>query len=700
MPPAIASQEADLMNTATSILSAAALTVVLFTAAGCTNSDSGAPAPTNTIPATATATAPPPTVPPATATRPPAATNTPVSTATPTMSGELDIAVCAPDAGPFSAEIDHPFFPMPVGTQWILIGDDDGEPIRVVITSLPDTEMVAGVTTRVIEEREWEDGELVEVSRNFFVLNAAGDLCYYGEDVDDYEAGQIVDHGGAWRAGVDGALPGILLPANPQIGQTFKQEVAIGVAEDQAEQVAAGESVTVGLGAFTDTIRYEESSPLDSGTSLKIYARGVGLLVDESIERIPMSLTFCGTLDGEGCAPESERVDLTPPVFSNPTSVTNPLFPVSQQHSVVLLGMVDGEPFKAEVTLLATPKTITVNGQPVQTLESQYVAFLDGRLQEVALDWYGQDDTGAVWYFGEDVFNYEEGILADTGGTWLGGTDGPVAMIMPANPQVGDVYRPENIPGLVFEEVTVQEIGLTVEGPYGPVAGAIVVEELHLEGSGAIEDKTFAPGYGEFFTGADGDVEALALAVPTDALSTPLPAELQTLATGADDIFDAAEAEDWDAASTALASMTTAWETYRATGVSALLEEQLDDALRGLGDEIDNEDPVEARNAAIQVARATLDFHLRHRPPTDVDRARFRLWVQQILVDAEDDDLEGVSGDVTTLDWVLARFAHTLSSADASAIAALLDDLEAAIAAEDLEAATAAAEELLDTLGD
>ena len=123
----------------------------------------------------------------------------------------------------------------------------------------------------------------------------------------------------------------------------------------------------------------------------------------------------------------------------------------------------------------------------VQTLESQFLAFLDGRLHEVARDWYGQADDGSVWYFGEDVFNYDEGILADTGGTWLAGKDGPVAMIMPANPEVGNVYRPENIPGLVFEEVTIKTVGLTVEGPYGPVNGAIVAQERHLEGE--IEEK-------------------------------------------------------------------------------------------------------------------------------------------------------------------------------------------------------------------
>ena len=99
-------------------------------------------------------------------------------------------------------------------------------------------------------------------------------------------------------------------------------------------------------------------------------------------------------------------------------------------------------------------------------------------------------------------------------------------MIMPSDPKVGDVYRPENIPGFVFEEVTVKSTDKTLDGPCVPSTG-LVVEELHMDGT--TEDKTFAPGYGEFYTAGGGDVEALALAVPTDAASGPTPAELQTL---------------------------------------------------------------------------------------------------------------------------------------------------------------------------
>lgn len=190
-------------------------------------------------------------------------------------------------------------------------------------------------------------------------------------------------------------------------------------------------------------------------------------------------------------APDTERVDLSEPTFSNPTKITNPLFPVSDQHSMLILGYIEKDPLRIEVTLLPKTQTIEWNGHQAETLISQFVAYLDGRIEEVAIDRYAQADDGSVWYFGEDVSDYENGVVADTEGTWLAGKDGPPAMIMPAHPQVGDVYRSENIPGSVFEQVTVKTIDETVNGPTGPVEGTMVGQELHQEGD--YEDKIFTP---------------------------------------------------------------------------------------------------------------------------------------------------------------------------------------------------------------
>ena len=156
-------------------------------------------------------------------------------------------------------------------------------------------------------------------------------------------------------------------------------------------------------------------------------------------------------------APDSARVDLQIPTFSDPARVDNPLFPVTAQEAVLMLGHVDGKPFRTEVTLLADHRIITWNGLQIEALVSQYNAYLDGRINEVAYDYYAQDDAGNVWYLGEDVFDFADGVITSTEGTWLAGKDAPGAIILPANPQAGDVYRTENAPPLVFEEVTVQQ---------------------------------------------------------------------------------------------------------------------------------------------------------------------------------------------------------------------------------------------------
>jgi hypothetical protein len=397
-------------------------------------------------------------------------------------------------------------------------------------------------------------------------------------------------------------------------------------------------------------------------------------------------------LDDLPTAPQGKRVDLATPTFSDPTSITNPLFPVSKQESVLMVGRVEGKPFRTEVTLLPDTRIIEWQGQQVETLVSQYTAYLDGRIHEVAYDFYAQADEGSVWYFGEDVFNFKDGYIADTHGTWIAGKDGPAAMIMPSEPKVGDVYRPENIPGFVFEEVTVKSTNKTLDGPLGPIHGGLVVEELHMDGT--TEDKTFAPGYGEFYTAGGADVEALALAVPTDAASGSTPAELTTLSNGALDVFDAAHSGDWKAASSTVEKMSAAWETYRAGEVPKLIEPRMTDALAALARAVDARDALQAQQAAIDASQWSLDLQLRYRPPSDIDRARFDLWAARLTVDAAAGDAAAVNGDLFTLDYIRDRILHTLDGADATRVNSALEELQTAVDEEHLAAASDAAEHL------
>ncbi|MGH7712711.1 MAG: hypothetical protein ACREOG_15580 [Gemmatimonadaceae bacterium] len=388
-------------------------------------------------------------------------------------------------------------------------------------------------------------------------------------------------------------------------------------------------------------------------------------------------------------APLSARVDLATPKFSNPKNVTNPLFPIARLDRALLLGAVDGKPLRVETTLLAEPRTIELDGEEIETLVSQYVAWIGGRIAEVAIDLYAQADDGAVWYFGEDVFNYENGVVNDIEGTWHAGEEGPAAMIMPASPKVGDVFRPENICGVVFEEVTVKSIGMTVTGPRGPVTGAIVVEELHMDGGR--ESKTFAPGYGEFHTADGTDLEAIALAVPTDALPGPVSASVRTLTSGAITIFDAALVGDWSLATATISAMNSAWNSFRAGGVPPMLEASMRTALAALTTAVNARQVAAARQAAVDAHRVGLDFELRHRPRADIDLALLDNWARQLLVDVAAGNRANALGSAASLRWIRERLGHDLTDAEARRIDSELGKLRMAAQVSDLPRAAAAA---------
>jgi hypothetical protein len=153
---------------------------------------------------------------------------------------------------------------------------------KLIITVLPDTLEVGGVNTRVVEEREWKGTQLVEVSRNYFAIDPkTGDVYYFGEDVDMYKGGKVVNHEGSWRHGRAGATFGLMMPGKPAVGMKFYQEQAKGVAMDRAEIVSVTETAKTAAGAFERCVKTRETTPLEPGArEYKVYAPGVGLIVD------------------------------------------------------------------------------------------------------------------------------------------------------------------------------------------------------------------------------------------------------------------------------------------------------------------------------------------------------------------------------------------------------------------------------------
>lgn len=178
----------------------------------------------------------------------------------------------------------NPWFILEPGYQLVFEGGKE----HLEITVLNETKAVDGVETRVVEERETKDGQLVEVSRNFFAISTRTNSVYYfGEEVDIYKDGAIVKHEGAWLSGRKDARFGLLMPGEALLGARHYQEIAPGEAMDRAEIVGIGETVQTAAGEFKGCLKVEETTPLEPGEKgYKYYAPGVGLIRDGSLKLV------------------------------------------------------------------------------------------------------------------------------------------------------------------------------------------------------------------------------------------------------------------------------------------------------------------------------------------------------------------------------------------------------------------------------
>jgi uncharacterized membrane protein YkoI len=176
----------------------------------------------------------------------------------------------------------NPFFVLEPGYELVYEGKDGKDTVKLIVTVLDDTKTVDGVECRVVEEREWENEELIEVSRNWFAISKRTNSVYYfGEEVDVYRGGKVVSHSGAWESGKDGARFGLLMPGEPLLGARHYQEVAPGVAMDRAEVTSLTAKKEVPAGKFEGVLKVAETTPLEPGnTEYKYYARDVGLIQD------------------------------------------------------------------------------------------------------------------------------------------------------------------------------------------------------------------------------------------------------------------------------------------------------------------------------------------------------------------------------------------------------------------------------------
>ena len=307
------------------------------------------------------------------------------------------------DADDFSdsASIDHPYFPLAVGHTRVYFGEtEDGSETTVVIV-LDQTREVFGVRTRVVQDRVFADGFLVEDTHDWFAQDDSGNVWYMGEAVDNYDYKHYedddfiaIDHEGAWEAGLDvanigvTALPGYQMLAMPKPGDRYHQEYYPGEAEDMAEVTDLDVSITLSDGFEASTLEAREENPLEDGASeSKYYAEGVGVILEQGEDE---KTELVGIFrQGEAYVPDFEAAS-----FSTPTTIDNEYLPFES-------GSVKNYEAETEDGIESIVIEVLAETREVAGIECVVVrdrVYLDDVLVEDTHDWYAQDDEGNVWY--------------------------------------------------------------------------------------------------------------------------------------------------------------------------------------------------------------------------------------------------------------------------------------------------------------
>jgi hypothetical protein len=189
------------------------------------------------------------------------------------------------DPSEFTTEIDHPYWPMKPGSRWIFRETDaEGAKRKVVVTVTNDTKTIIGIDARVVHDQVTEDGQVTEDTYDWYAQDAEGSLWYLGEDTKEFENGKLKTTEGSWEAGVDGAEPGIILPAHPEPGMKYREEYYAGQAEDGAEILSVNAHAKVPYVTYDHVLQTRNFTPLEPNlVEEKFYAQGVGPVLEITV---------------------------------------------------------------------------------------------------------------------------------------------------------------------------------------------------------------------------------------------------------------------------------------------------------------------------------------------------------------------------------------------------------------------------------
>lgn len=401
------------------------------------------------------------------------------------------------DESHFSPFGGRPHFILNPGHRLVLAGEDAGEQIELTVTALNQTKAIAlpsggkprSIAARVIEEREVVNGALAEVARFWYARSIeTGDVYFFGEEVDFYNGGVIVGQTRLWEAGVDGALPGIIMPRTFMLGARYFQNQAA-AALDGAENAAMGLTMVTPAGTFSNCVQILETDALrpELGTTSKTYAPGIGLVNDDDMLLLTeFWLGTVGVPDGCAFAPFS----------------SHPLLPFSPGRRLVLEGNESGTNIAVTVTVLDETRTIPVmilgeaKNVPTRAIEERRTA--DGQLVEVSRGFFAQClETGDVYFFGREVDRYENGVVVGHEGSWVAGAGGAEAgIIMPADFAVGARYFQQTAPGVANDLAMNSASGLTQTVPAGTFTNCVRITVVGSGTNGVPREMIYAPGIG------------------------------------------------------------------------------------------------------------------------------------------------------------------------------------------------------------
>jgi hypothetical protein len=177
-------------------------------------------------------------------------------------------------------DIDNHYDPITGNHRCVLRGKEDGVHVRIVRTLLDRSKTFRingdNVRAAVIADRDFEEGELVERTLDYFAQDDRGTVWYLGEDVDTYENGKVVGHGGAWLYGKDTDKMGVEMPAHPHVGTRWRHERVPGITHESDRAVAILDKATVRGKTYHDVLKVREHTRPDDEVEFKLYAPGVG----------------------------------------------------------------------------------------------------------------------------------------------------------------------------------------------------------------------------------------------------------------------------------------------------------------------------------------------------------------------------------------------------------------------------------------